>query len=72
MTSGGPVEVGVDGEALMMDPPLRFVVRPGALTVRLARSVLSRRVAAPAVHVASAATLGALWHTALGRPVVSG
>ena len=72
LTSGGPVEVGVDGEALMMDPPLRFVVRPGALTVRLARSVLSRRMAAPAVHVASSETLGALWSTALGRPVVSG
>jgi len=34
--------------------------------------VLSRRVAAPAVRVASAPTLAALWHTALGRPVVSG
>ena len=72
LTSAGPVEVGVDGEALMMDPPLRFVVRPGALTVRLPRSVLSRRVAAPAVRVASAPTLAALWHTALGRPAVSG
>jgi diacylglycerol kinase family enzyme len=69
VTSGGPVEVGVDGEALRMDPPLRFVVRPGALALRLPRSVLSRRSAAPAVHVVSASTLGALWHTALGRPV---
>ena len=40
VTSGGPVEVGVDGEALTMDPPLRFVIRPGALTVRQARAVL--------------------------------
>ena len=71
LDSGGPVEVGVDGEALVMDPPLRFVVRPGALTVRQARSVLSRRVAAPAVHVASAQTLASLWRTALGRPVVT-
>ena len=71
VSSAGPVEVGVDGEALTMEPPLRFVVRPGALTVRLPRSVLSRRVAAPAVHVASAPTLTALWHTALGRPAVS-
>ena len=29
-TSGGPVEVGVDGEALTMDSPRRFVIRPGA------------------------------------------
>jgi len=70
--SGGPVEVGVDGEALTMDPPLRFVVRPGALTVRQPRAVLARPVAAPAVHVTSGATLGALWSTALGRPVTSG
>jgi diacylglycerol kinase family enzyme len=70
VTSGGPVEVGVDGEALTMDPPLRFVIRPGALTVRQARAVLSRPVAAPAVHMVSTSTLGALWGTALGRPVV--
>ena len=70
--SGGPVEVGVDGEALTLEPPLRFVIRPGALTVRQARAVLTRPVAGPAVHVTSASTLGALWGTALGRPVVSG
>ena len=28
--SGGPVEVGVDGEALVLEPPLRFAIRPGA------------------------------------------
>ena len=32
--SGGPVEVGLDGEALVLDPPLRFVSLPGALRVR--------------------------------------
>jgi diacylglycerol kinase family enzyme len=72
VTSGGPVEVGVDGEALIMDSPLRFVVRPGALVVRQARAVLSRPVAAPAVRVVSGETLGALWRTALGRPEVAG
>ena len=34
--SGGGVPAGVDGEALVLDPPLRFVMRPGALTVRIA------------------------------------
>ena len=34
--SGGPVSAGVDGEALMIDPPLRFTIRPGALRVRIA------------------------------------
>lgn len=33
----GPVPVGVDGEALLMDPPLRFRSRPAALRVRIAR-----------------------------------
>ena len=27
--SGAPVEIGVDGEALTLDPPLRFVIRAG-------------------------------------------
>jgi diacylglycerol kinase family enzyme len=66
--SGGPVEVGVDGEALTMDPPLRFVIRPGALTVRRTRAAVVGRNVTPAVHVTSTQTLGALWHTALGRP----
>ncbi len=34
--SGGPVPAGVDGEALMIDPPLLFTIRPGALRVRIA------------------------------------
>ena len=34
--SDGPVPAGVDGEALMIDPPLRFSIRPGALRVRIA------------------------------------
>ena len=72
VTSGGPVEVGVDGEALTMDPPLRFVIRPGALTVRHARAVLLRaRSPHPPCTSCPAATLGALWHTALGRPAVT-
>ena len=36
VTSEQPVPVGVDGEALVLDAPLRFVSRPGALRVRLA------------------------------------
>ena len=37
--SSGPVEVGLDGEALVLDPPLRFASLPGALRVRLPRGV---------------------------------
>ena len=36
VTSSRQVPVGVDGEALVMDPPLRFRSRPSALRVRLA------------------------------------
>jgi diacylglycerol kinase family enzyme len=34
----GPVDLGIDGEAVRMDPPLRFVIRPGALRVRVPRN----------------------------------
>ena len=32
-----PVPAGIDGEALMLDPPLRFHIRPAVLHVRIAR-----------------------------------
>ena len=34
--SDGPVSAGIDGEALTLDPPLRFRTRPRALRVRIA------------------------------------
>ena len=69
--SSGPVEIGVDGEALVLDPPLRFRVHPRALTVRLPRSAMGRSPAARVLRVASASTLVALWRTALGRQVTA-
>jgi diacylglycerol kinase family enzyme len=36
--SDRPVPAGVDGEAMTLQPPLRFRIRPGALTVRIARA----------------------------------
>ena len=35
--SDHPVPAGVDGEALKLEPPLLFRIRPGVLTVRIAR-----------------------------------
>ncbi len=35
--SSGPVEIGLDGEALVLEAPLRFTSMPGALRVRLPR-----------------------------------
>ncbi|MGZ8766577.1 MAG: diacylglycerol/lipid kinase family protein [Acidimicrobiia bacterium] len=34
--SSKPVDAGIDGEAVTLDPPVRFEVRPGALRVRIA------------------------------------
>ena len=34
--SDQPVPAGIDGEALKLDPPLRFRIRPGVLRVRIA------------------------------------
>jgi diacylglycerol kinase family enzyme len=36
VSSDGPVAAGVDGEALKLDPPLRFRTKPQALRVRIA------------------------------------
>jgi hypothetical protein len=35
VVAAGPLPAGVDGEALMLDPPLNFVTRHHALRVRL-------------------------------------
>ncbi len=63
--SSGPVEVGLDGEALVLDPPLRFASLPGALRVRLPRSAgLSPAARATAL---SRDNLGTLVRVAAGR-----
>jgi len=63
--SGGPVEVGLDGEALVLEPPLRFVSMPGALRVRLPHGA-GLAPAARAVAL-SRDNLGALLRVAAGR-----
>lgn len=65
--SGEPIEIGVDGEALTMDPPQRFTIRPAALTVRLPRRAVGLSPAAGVVRPASRSTLHALARLALGR-----
>ena len=63
--SAGPVEVGLDGEALVLDPPLHFASLPGALRVRLPRTV----GLAPGARATALTTnnLGALLRVAVGR-----
>jgi diacylglycerol kinase family enzyme len=65
--STGPVQVGVDGEALVLEPPLRFVIRPGAVTVRLPRQAWMRSAAERARRMPAKPTVLALWQTATGR-----
>jgi diacylglycerol kinase family enzyme len=66
--SGQPVEIGIDGEALLLDPPIRFKIIPGALRVRLPRHAPGYSPAA-AVPTKGWATITALLQTAAGRPV---
>jgi len=65
--SAQPVEVGLDGEALVLDPPIRFQTMPGALRVRLPTDAPGYSPAA-AVPTKGWATITALLETAAGRP----
>jgi diacylglycerol kinase family enzyme len=63
VASSGPLATGIDGEAVVLDPPLRFTVAPGALTVLLppAATGLSPAALQPGF---SSATLRELWQLA--------
>ncbi len=65
--SDGPVEIGIDGEALLMDSPLIFSSRPGALRVRLPRHASAGSPAAVAIQLTSRSTVGELVGIAAGR-----
>ena len=65
--SGAPVPIGVDGEALTMDPPLVFESRPGALRVRLPRHALQASPAARTVQVLSGSAIAELGRVTAGH-----
>jgi hypothetical protein len=65
--SGSPVQIGVDGEALVMDPPVVSESRPGALRVRLPGHALHVSPAARAARVLSGSTLAELGRVATGQ-----
>jgi diacylglycerol kinase family enzyme len=50
--SGDTIEVGLDGEALTMEPPLRFSIRERPARVRLPRGAIGYSPAARAIDVA--------------------
>ncbi len=61
--SGAPIPAGIDGEAVVLDAPVRFVTRPGALRVRIAPQHPGASPAAGLPESASAA-VRALAHVA--------
>ncbi|HEX2375598.1 MAG TPA: diacylglycerol kinase family protein [Actinomycetota bacterium] len=66
-----PVEVGIDGEALLLDPPIVFRTLPRALRVRIPRSAPGYSPAAAASPKGWSAVT-ALLQVAAGRPVALG
>jgi diacylglycerol kinase family enzyme len=68
--SGGPVEIGVDGEALKMDPPLVFESLPGVLRVRVPTHAPGYTPAEASVRFTSA-TVADLFRTLAGKPLGS-
>jgi diacylglycerol kinase family enzyme len=71
LRSGQPVEIGIDGEALVLDPPIRFRTLPGALRVRIPLTAPGYSPAATA-PTPGWATITALLQAAAGRPVAIG
>lgn len=67
MRSGQPVEAGIDGEAPVLDPPIRFQIIPGAVRVRIPGHAPGYSPAA--VPTSGWCTMTALLQTACGRPV---
>jgi diacylglycerol kinase family enzyme len=69
--SDRPVEIGIDGEAMLLDPPIRFRTAPGALRVRIPPHAPGYSPAA-ARPTPGWSTITALLQTAAGRPVTIG
>jgi diacylglycerol kinase family enzyme len=66
--ANAPVEIGIDGEAMLLDPPLIFETVPGALRIRIAKNAPGMAPAAASAQLTTS-TLAALVLTACGRPI---
>ena len=71
LESGQPVEIGIDGEAVVLDPPIRFRTLPGALRVRIPPHAPGYSPAATA-PTPGWAGVTALLQVVAGRPVAIG
>lgn len=65
--SAEPVPVGLDGEAVLVEPPVRFSTLPGALRIRLPAQVSGQSPAAAAVTL-TRDDISALFRVAAGNP----
>jgi diacylglycerol kinase family enzyme len=68
--SGAPIEIGIDGEALLMDPPLVFESLPRALRVRIPKHAPGFAPAAAAAPLTTS-TIGDLLRLVADRGVAS-
>ena len=66
VASAAPVATGIDGESVVLEPPLRFTIVPSALTVLLPPSVAGLSPAALRPGLTRSALLD-LWRIAAGR-----
>ncbi len=66
VASAGPIELGLDGEALVVDPPLRFSIRPRPIRVRLPHHAIGYSPAARSLGWRE--SLRQLWRVARGNP----
>ena len=69
VASSEPVEAGVDGEALLLDPPLVFTSRPGAVRIRIPTHAPGRSPAAESDGT-PLTTVDHLLRVLAGRPAV--
>jgi len=66
VTSDGPIEMGLDGETMVMGSPLVFSIRPTPVRVRLPKHAIGYSPAARSIGWREAAHR--LWGVVLGRP----
>ena len=64
--SGSPVAAGIDGESVLLEPPLRFTIAPSALRIRLPPSVPGLSPAALRSGL-DASSVRELWQIATAR-----
>ena len=64
VTSDSPIEMGLDGETRVMDPPLHFSIRPSPVRVRLPKQAIGYSPAARSLGWRK--SLRKLWATAIG------